>query len=307
MNEKYLNEEKVFRNLVKKAVKIYFARKEEPLNEEMKFRKLIRNLIVEVAVEDSKADPHEYTGINFLRRMFKNSSFLSTLKELYLTNTTDPSQRESFRAHVITWCIDVMKNIKANDSAPENINKYDEFKKIRKKNMNLTEALDVEFLDVEDEGAQAKAEKEVADAEKAKKEKEAELSTVPNQDDTGRNTAAMAYNEIEGNIVRFYAPLSNEDDQEIFADWLITNLKMYFDKWEKELSSSVKEPTNSEYEEQVKSAEAEASPPPAPEAPPEAAAAPAAEVPAAEAPIGDTPEGGIPPDIEAEINKLAAE
>jgi hypothetical protein len=34
----------------------------------------------------------------------------------------------------------------------------------------------------------------------------------------------------------------------MFADYLITNTKMYFDKFEAELSSSVEEPTTKQYE-----------------------------------------------------------
>ncbi len=127
--------------------------------------------------------------------------------------------------------------------------------------MNIQEEVDVEFLDVEDEEAQGAAEKEIEDAENQQKEKEAELRELPEQDTTGRNAAASTYNVIETSIVSYFSQLSNEDDQEIFIDWLITNLKMYFDKWEKELSGKVQEPTNTEYEQQAQETEAEASHP----------------------------------------------
>ena len=42
--------------------------------------------------------------------------------------------------------------------------------------------------------------------------------------------------------------LSNEEDQELFYDYLIANLKLYFDKFEEELSSSISEPTNQAYD-----------------------------------------------------------
>ena len=42
--------------------------------------------------------------------------------------------------------------------------------------------------------------------------------------------------------------LSNEEDQRLFYDYLITNLKLYFDKFEDELQPSLPEPTTDEYE-----------------------------------------------------------
>ena len=45
-------------------------------------------------------------------------------------------------------------------------------------------------------------------------------------------------------------------DAETFKDYLITNLKLYFDKWEKELSDVV-EPTTDEYETEKEEGESE--------------------------------------------------
>ena len=42
--------------------------------------------------------------------------------------------------------------------------------------------------------------------------------------------------------------LSDPEDQELFYDYLIANLKLYFDKFESELATSVEEPTNQAYE-----------------------------------------------------------
>ncbi len=93
----------------------------------------MRKLILEVAVEDPESDPHEYTGINYLRRLFKDTNVLKTLKSSFVSLTTDPTQRESFRAHIISWVLDTLNSVKANDLAPANINKYDDFRKIRKR------------------------------------------------------------------------------------------------------------------------------------------------------------------------------
>ena len=42
--------------------------------------------------------------------------------------------------------------------------------------------------------------------------------------------------------------LSNPEDQEVFYDYLIANLKLYFDKFESELADTISEPTNQAYD-----------------------------------------------------------
>jgi len=67
-------------------------------------------------------------------------------------------------------------------------------------------------------------------------------------DETGRNVAFQSFNKVEGPIIDAYELLSNDEDQELFYDYLIANLKLYFDKFESELSATVEEPTNQAYE-----------------------------------------------------------
>ena len=74
-------------------------------------------------------------------------------------------------------------------------------------------------------------------------------------DKTGRNMAYASFKKIDQNIIDAYDLLSNNEDQELFYDYLIANLKLYFDKFENELSDTVSEPTNQAYV-QAKSEEA---------------------------------------------------
>ena len=70
----------------------------------------------------------------------------------------------------------------------------------------------------------------------------------------------MAYNsfkKIESNIIDSYELLSNPEDQELFYDYLIANLKLYFDKFEGELAGQVDEPTNQAYDTAKEDADAE--------------------------------------------------
>ena len=67
-------------------------------------------------------------------------------------------------------------------------------------------------------------------------------------DETGRNMAYNSFKKVESSIIDSYELLSNPDDQELFYDYLIANIKLYFDKFEDELSGDIEEPTNQAYE-----------------------------------------------------------
>ena len=44
--------------------------------------------------------------------------------------------------------------------------------------------------------------------------------------------------------------MSDDEDREVFYDYLLTNLKLYFDKFEEELVAEIGEPTTPEYEQE---------------------------------------------------------
>ena len=74
------------------------------------------------------------------------------------------------------------------------------------------------------------------------------MTPISGADTTGRNKAERVYPVIEKSIVDYYGELDNPEDQEMFYDYLIANLKLYFDKWDGEMSKEIEEPTNDEYE-----------------------------------------------------------
>ena len=67
-------------------------------------------------------------------------------------------------------------------------------------------------------------------------------------DETGRNMAYSSFKKVETSVIDSYELLSDPEDQELFYDYLIANLKLYFDKFEGELEPSVEEPTNQAYD-----------------------------------------------------------
>ena len=60
--------------------------------------------------------------------------------------------------------------------------------------------------------------------------------------------AYTTFKKIESQIIDAYDMLSNPEDQEIFFDYLIANLKLYFDKFEGEIQPNVEEPTKQAYD-----------------------------------------------------------
>ena len=125
------------------------------------------------------------------------------------------------------------------------------------------ERLKEEEMDLIYEAAGAKREKKSTPApkqlesDKDKKEKAAAkpnpvdaFQTVEGEDLTGRNFALETFKKIQKQILETYSLLSNEQDRETFYDYLITNLKLYFDKFEEEMNPTVTEPTTPEYEQE---------------------------------------------------------
>ncbi len=66
------------------------------------------------------------------------------------------------------------------------------------------------------------------------------MDQIAGEDTTGRNKAADVYPKIETSIISYYAILDNPEDQELFYDYLVANLKLYFDKWENEVAKMSK-------------------------------------------------------------------
>ena len=101
---------------------------------------------------------------------------------------------------------------------------------------------DDKFIDIRTD-----AEKSAEEQENTPDERE-EFGSGVDGDETGRNMAYQSFKKIETTIIDAYELLSNPEDQELFYDYLIANLKLYFDKFENELADSVSEPTNQAYD-----------------------------------------------------------
>ncbi len=252
--KKVTKEEKKLRLQIRESLKNFFELKKQEnkieiaeILEEHKLRLHLRNVIISQSLlkeqEDPTTDISDNTGINTLKDLLKNTNVLATLRETYKTLTTSEDQRKSFRAHVIRWVQDTLAPVKLNDVDAEGTESEE------------APSLEEQQVGVDIEGVNDQDKEKFIDAsdgseKETKKEPEEQgLATISGEDTTGRNKAERIYPNIEKSIVDYYAELDNPEDQEMFYDYLIANLKLYFDKWSSEMSSAPpEEPTNDEYD-----------------------------------------------------------
>lgn len=237
-------QEKRLRLKIRKGLKEFFDSKandhEQEVSkilEEHQLRMHLREVILEQSIteaEDPTVDLHDNTGINTLKDLMKNTNVLSTLRGVYKTLTTDENQKKSFRAHIVKWVQDTLAPVKLNDTDSDT---------------QISEEVGVDIEGVEsekfitaDDGSEKDPDLDI------KPEEEEGLSTLTGEDTTGRNKAERVYPAIEKSVIDYYSELDNPEDQEMFYDYLIANLKLYFDKWDSEMSTAVEEPTNDEYD-----------------------------------------------------------
>ena len=200
----------------------------------------LSHMLTEREVADTDPTPNKSTGINVLEDLLKK--IIPVLEPDYKSLTTSAEQRLSFRAHIINAIVTTLTPVEINDDAGE----------AEAADLNLEEEIDIEIGDEtgEDEdkfidirtGAEKRAEEEEQEADPR------EDFGLEGEDETGRNMAYNTFNKIETSIIDSYELLSNPEDQELFYDYLIANAKLYFDKFEDELSPDIEEPTNQAYD-----------------------------------------------------------
>tara|TARA_Y100000310_G_C20659850_1_gene804104 strand:- start:58 stop:870 length:813 start_codon:yes stop_codon:yes gene_type:complete len=239
-------QEKLLRNNIRQLIEVVKQKNEKKeqsiLTEEEQLRSIVRVLInherqylTEIATADIEPTPNKSTGINVLEDLLKK--IVPVLQIDYKLLTTDPDQRQSFRAHIINAVINTLTPAEANNAAGEEETLEEEV------DIEIGGADNEKFIDIRTD-----AEKSDDDEEVEEDPRDEFGSGVKGSDETGRNVAYSAFKKIENSIIDSYELLSNAEDQELFYDYLIANLKLYFDKFEKELSTDVEEPTNQAYD-----------------------------------------------------------
>jgi hypothetical protein len=108
--------------------------------------------------------------------------------------------------------------------------------------LDALEEADIQ-IDVEDEEKKIPVEDD--DQPNEVDEFSSELSDL---DETGRNMAFTTFKKVSQYILDAYDMLANVEDKKIFVDYLITNMKLYFDKFEDEIQKEVSEPSTNQYD-----------------------------------------------------------
>ena len=248
-------EEQVLREYIRKKISKTIREQEE---KEFQLRQVIRKLLREGDISD--VHPHRSTAINTLEDVLKKA--IPTLRTDYKRLTTDASQRESFRAHIL-------KAMKDSVAPSMNNAKYGEGGALLSEPSNLegeepqaeeeTDTLDAEE-DIGDELAaleEADIQVDLTDKEDDEKKLNVEPDEEPDEkadfggglegmDETGRNMAYTTFRKISQYILDAFDMLANTKDKEVFIDYLLTNTKLYFDKFESELQKTVDEPDSPE-------------------------------------------------------------
>jgi hypothetical protein len=255
------NEEKMLREYIRRKISNVYS---EQQRKEYQLRTVIRSLLREGDISD--VHPHRSTAINTLEDVLKKA--IPTLRTDYKRLTTDDSQRESFRAHIL-------KAMKDSVAPAMNNAKYGEGGALLSEPSNLEAKEDAPEEPADEDapdGAEEAADElgdELAALEEAdiqidltdKEDEEKKLNVEPDEepdeksdfggglegmDETGRNMAYTTFRKISQYILDAFDMLANTKDKEVFIDYLLTNTKLYFDKFESELQKTVDEPDSPE-------------------------------------------------------------
>jgi len=250
------NEESIYNEQLRKIVRsVIMEEKEKMLNEE----KQLRNFIRQILTEDDA--PTKSTGINKLIDVLK--IILPTIESSFKTLTTRAEQRESFKQHYVKSIIDTLAPQDAirdaaggespsmlGGSALEeqeiDVKVEDDEDPIKADPMGIE-------LEPEDDEDKVKIARDGGTVLKDPEGGKTDISfpTIPGLDETGRDQSVDAYKKTIDAVVRSYRTLHNSEDRKEFKEYLITNLLLYFDKFEADISGNLPVITTPEYEKQV--------------------------------------------------------
>ena len=246
-------EEKILRENIRQIIRLV---KQKKNTEEDILRQVVREFIdVEMqtlteAGPDVDPTPNKSTGINVLEELLKK--IIPIIETDYKSLTTNNSQRESYRSHIINAVINSLTPAKINTAAGGDEVQDDLEEEIE---INVgDDPVDDKFIDIRTD-----AEKSADDEEEEEDPRDAFGADVEG-DETGRNMAYQSYKKIETSIIDSYELLGDPEDQELFYDYLVANLKLYFDKFEEELAGTLDEPTNQAYTDAAAQADVGAEP-----------------------------------------------
>ena len=260
-------------------------KKKERLEEQIKqalyinkLRSIVKNILLRESTDVNTDTPNRSTGINVLATTLK--LVIPIIKQGYEQLTSSPEQRKSFRAHVIQNAINTLVRVDLTTGSEEDRRAGDEEREevTMPDNPEVEAEVEVEepleepvdeleeqdeidvtvggddedkFIDIEaDEEPDEEEEPEPEGATDVAKAVtgEKEFVQLGGLDDTGMEMAQRTFPKVQKQIADGYAMLSLKKDKEDYADFLVANLKMYFDQFDQEENVELPEPTSPEYE-----------------------------------------------------------
>lgn len=273
---KNLQEQKLRAFIRKGIIKKKKERLQETIanvNRNLKLRKIIKNIVLKEATDVNTDTPNRSTGINVLATVLK--LVIPIIKQGYEQLTTSPEQRKSYRAHVIQNAINTLMRVDMTSGAeegqrtgesaqtvelPENPELEASFEEeVVEEPLAEQEEEDIEisvgdededkFIDVEEDSIEEEEPAPEMAADVAKQVAgEKDFIKIGGLDNTGMEMAQRTFPKVQKQIADGYAMLSLKDDKEDYADFLIANLKMYFDQFDQAEDVQLQEPTSPEYE-----------------------------------------------------------
>jgi len=247
-------QERKLRKLIRKGIQVVFERKEQQYAEEQRLRRIIQHLIQEAKGLAKVADKviHRNTGINDLDSLFKR--IITQIGDAYTNLSSSEIQRKSFRYHFLINWKNSLQPVNVNRFAPgtQSLNEQEEEGpdfEIAIDDPDITDPPDASKY-IPSRPEDIAAEKETKEAEA--KEEEKTFIKLESDDPNvlqGATKAEEAWNKVETQIITAYEDLIVPEDAEAFYDYGLTNLKLYFDTFESEMSTppGAEEPPSPDY------------------------------------------------------------
>ena len=235
--------EELIRTHIRKRIKKNILERHQV---EKTLRESIRQIL---EAETGDEEPSTYTGINVLANVLEK--IIPVIEDDYKMLTTSTEQRESFRNHIVHAIKNSLSPIDATTKA-EKVSESFEFSINKSK---LAEELKIDLNPQTDGEEKASVQGEFIDIDPD--EDTDDFVEIEDQNETGRNFAATTFTKVEKQIVDAFDMLADEEDQKLFYDYLVTNMLLYFDKFEDELQNQLPSTTTPEYEKEKEESEDE--------------------------------------------------
>ena len=224
-------QEMLLREQIRNNIKeLITEKKDKILKEEKKLRSVIRDILTE----------EQSTSVNFLENLFSDTNLVSTLQDGY-ESLGKPEEKKSYKSHVLSSLIKTLDIYDTNIDAST------------AEEPSLEEEIEIEVEDDPDR---------LLGQEEEKVDDSAVTGfTIAGENETGRNLALGVPGERDKGVVdiiwpsirNWYSKIGSDDveGREVFKDYLLINIKKYFELWDSESDSDIEEPEVEEPEDMV--------------------------------------------------------